>query len=240
MDTCEFWLQVISIGVDAGVGLLTLGALRAAIKANKTANNANEIANKANEIANTANTYTRAEIGQSIDAMLQTKNVELFDKRLSLLNIISDFELKDYKSYFDIRIFDKKLELQLLFRNDKDMINHFDNLKAIVSNIYCIKDDIKYWEEIVTPAVFNEIYKLERETCGYPCDGVSDEKMKEFEEKCEKHSFIPYDDVHEIKEYNYIELSQSLSDKNKEFDATKERLINMMKMFIAASIEEEK
>ena len=236
MDKYEFWLQAGGVAVDAVVGLLTYLTLRAAIKANKTANNANEIANKANEIANTANTYTRAEISQSIDAMLQTKNVELFEKRFILLNTIAKFELKPQTLELESDIFDKKTELQLLFRNDKDIKNHFINLERIVKQIISINGDVKYWEDETPDEYWQEIYNLEQQLENNQNDSSLNE---EYIKLCEKRSWICPDETGSPKNYNYYDMSQEISKLNKNFIDTKERLVNMMKTFIATSIEDE-
>lgn len=69
MDKCEFVLQVISICVDAAVGVLTLLALKAALIANK---------------------QNREEMKMTSKIEERSANIAFLDKRLSIIQDIID------------------------------------------------------------------------------------------------------------------------------------------------------
>lgn len=69
MDTCEIVLQVISIGVDTAVGVLTLLALKAALTANK---------------------QNREEMKMTANIEERSANIAFLDKRLSIIQDIID------------------------------------------------------------------------------------------------------------------------------------------------------
>lgn len=198
MDVIGFVVEIIGV-------IATVAAVIVALVANKKANDSIKISIKMQE---------------------QSKNVDLFEKRVELIEILkSDNKVSEVK-------------LQLLF--DKYIIKEYDKIKKCLNNISDIEHDIFVYQDVVKTSdgeggytsPLDEILDLEDklERHNFPAEGV-----KEFEELCKKHE-ITYCEFDEPKVYNYKEMRDRLADANKELLHEKETLTIKMQKFVKDSI----
>lgn len=198
MDVIGFVVEIIGV-------IATVAAVIVALRANKKADDS---------------------IKKSLRMHEQSKNVDLFEKRVELIE-----ELKHSNKISEVK-------LQLLF--DKDIIKKYNKFKKCLENISDVEHDIFVYQDVVkTPdgeggytSPLDEILDLEDklERHNFLAEGV-----KEFEELCKKHE-ITYCEFDEPKVYNYKEMRDRLADANKELLHEKETLTIKMQKFVKDSI----
>ncbi len=229
-------LEIIEIIINIVVALLTVGALIAAIIANKQ--NKEEI----NEVKKATK--------KSLQMHEQSKNLQLMEMRLQLL-----YEIENSKSpryYIDISpkkengtIGDISInKLKLLYNEDPTIIKAFTNLKEYYNKSnYLINNLIHFYRLGRTPdgeggfcnPVWERIKKYE-DLRGLP--NYLETTENEYKEFCDNHTYselCPVDGQNV--EYNYYNIQQELNNAVKSFDTTKDILLKQMRIFIDESIK---
>lgn len=176
-----------------------------------------------------ANRNANKQLRAALKIQEQAKNVDLFDRRVSILSDIQESEETP------------ELPLQLLF--DESICMSYRKLREFVESSNSILHDISTYTNIMVmsdgeggyTSPIAEIIDFERklEESNYPTD-----KVDEFNKLCDKYQ-ITYSETNEAKDakvYNYKELSRELSLANEARQKQKDDLISAMKDFIQKSI----
>lgn len=180
-------------------------------------------------VAIVANCKSNKSLKYSLKMQEQAKNVDLFDRRVSILSDIQGSEETP------------ELPLQLLF--DENICISYRKLREFVELSNSIAYDISTYTNIMVmpdgeggyTSPIAEIIDFERklEEFGYPSD-----KVDEFNKLCDKYQ-ITYSETNEAKDakvYNYKDLSCELSLANESRQKQKDVLVSAMKDFIQKSI----
>ena len=229
-------LQLCGIIVD---GLAAVGAIAAifiALKANKQ--NRTEIA------------QAQAEIANSLKIQEQSKNIELLNPRLELLNKIKEFKLPDYELDYLIRI--KKPivpnvaeeEIIILFNNDpmimkiyKGLFDKIEKQESNISNLYHFSEHYYCMNQYGCPIneVMEKIMRYERLLSSPECpDNIEQDLINEVDNTAFSEENII---TKEIAEYNYADIISAINTLDKEFESDKESLITKIRIFIDESIK---
>lgn len=180
-------------------------------------------------VAIVANYKASQSLDYSIKIQEQSKNVDLFDKRTSL---IREIKKTDKTS---------RLLLELLF--NESIAKEYDDMLNIRQAHLDAKHDLNVYRQnlkesdgeggFLSPMAEIEDAENKLEELEYPPDEV-----KKFEELCGKHEMF-YSETgkeEDFKLYNYNELTKKIESTEREFENQKEDLLKQMKHFIAASI----
>ena len=184
---------------------------------------------------------------------MHTKNIELFDKRLRLLKVVDQIELpnlfiSDFKNKDDMDIndvYNLRTELQLLFNNDKNIINRFDLFYSYLAEMDCCRNEYNHWERNIMQqdnyggfddSIKQKILNFEIEVDKHP----EDNELKErYINLCNRSSFTENDeDTGQLVTYNYYDISKKCDKITNLFNDTKKTLIGLLKTFITISIED--
>lgn len=234
--TLDHTLQLISIFVDALAAGGAIAAIFIALKANKQ--NRTEIA------------QAQAEIANSIKIQEQSKNIELFNQRIELLNKTKELQLPDYD--LDYRIKEKKAilpsyskeELIILFNNDPIIMQLYNGLlvkiKKQETNISSLIHFSEHYFLLIDGGcpvneVMSKIMEYENILSAPDCPENILDDMQEY---VEKYAFSEENPVtKEAEEYDYISITSIISSIEKEFNDDKKSLIDKMRIFIDESIK---
>ncbi len=198
------WSDIINVVYT----LITLGALIAAI---------------------VANCKSSASIKNSLKMQEQSKNIELFDRRIALID-----EIKVHNST-------NVLHLVLLF--NESIKKEYDCFNALLQGLASAHHDMNEYEEMLSHMDGADLYSTPFDQMAdaesilsehdYPAD-----KVAEFEALCQSYEItkIEKSEGSELKIYNYAELSERISSAQVKLDAQKAKLIKMMQVFVQDSI----
>ena len=174
-----------------------------------------------------ANHNSNKQLQKTLQMHEQTKNIDLFEKRTSLINEIQENNKTS------------TLLLELLF--NKSITDEYNFMLEAYNAYLKAKHDLDVYFKIIkepdgeggyiTPR--NEIQAAEQELkrLGYPSDKVS-----EFELLCKKYEKVYSETGESERLYNYKELSKNIELTSHQFEEEKEKLLDLMKNFIADSI----
>ena len=227
--TCSDIISSIGIAIEIVVAILTLLTLKAAIQANKQ--NREEII------------QAQKAIQTSIKIQEQSKNIELLNNRIAVLDKIEQYEkpyLKnDLLPHVAFGIYDKvsENELRILFSDDRGLVNAFKEICECISNAHMIEKQLKSFYhgfcqrdsigQIVNP-VWEQIHQYET------LSGQTDSETAEFIDYCNDHV---YTDSESMETFNYLALKQAMNDNSKKFEDAKTFLIMKIRVFIDESIK---
>lgn len=180
-------------------------------------------------VAIVANCKASKSLKYSLKMQEQSKNIDLFEKRVS---IIEEIKQKDKTS---------KLELELLF-NDC-IVKEYKIMLECFNDYLNVSYDIDVYRKIImdTDGVggyispIEELLEVEQtlEKLNYP-----DDKVKDFENLCDKYQIVYSEsgDEKDLKKYNYKELSEKKALSNIRFEKQKKLLLDSMQSFVKNSI----
>ncbi len=185
-------------------------------------------------VAIVANKNASKSLNYSLRIHEQSKNIDLFDKRVS---VISEIETK---------LDAPKLGLQLLF--DENIMKLYDNYIDSARDYSNAQHNMRTYEheletlynESDTRSPFEKMKKMERQLNEF--DNEKSEEyislFKEFKTLCDKniHSHLSVENDSDLEVYDFIELSKDLRDSRKKYTESKKILIEEMKSFVQKSI----
>lgn len=183
-------------------------------------------------VALRANRKTTLQMRDTLRAQEQSKNLELFDKRVKIIHDIED----------DLEVSD--LEVCLLF--NQRIISVYYQLKKlkVQKQTYCkdldiykfLLDDLE--EYFDRPKDGKPLFELEKakwimEELDYPPD-----KVNKYEELCDAYKISSTfgSDSGEFKVYNYKTISDNIDKQQISIDFCKNKLVKMMSDFVRISI----
>ena len=180
-------------------------------------------------VAIVANCKASQSLKYSLKMQEQSKNIDLFEKRVAVINEIK----KDIKT--------SKLHLELLFNDTianeyKAMMKCWhDNADAYHDlNVYSDAIEVMDGEGGYTSPMA-ELTDAEEtlEKLKYPVD-----KVKEFELLCNKYQITHSESgmTEDIKVYNYKDLSERIASTERQFKDKQKAIIDMMQRFVKDSI----
>lgn len=180
-------------------------------------------------VAIVANCKANQSLKYSLKMQEQSKNIDLFEKRLAVIDEIE----KNTKT--------SKLHLGLLFNSAiaseyNKMLELGDEYAAAYHDLNVYSDAIEVMDgEGGYTSPMAELEDAERilDELGYPVD-----KVKSFEALCVKYqiSYSESGETKDIKVYNYKELSEKIASTTRLFDEQKKVLIDLMQCFVKESI----
>ena len=202
---CE---SICSLGWDEIGTIATVAAVVVALFANRNANKQLKAALKIQE---------------------QSKNVDLFDKRVAIMTEIKEKNMT------------AELQLQLLF--DKTIVDAYAELCVSISAQQVAEHDMKVYENLLRhpdgeggyTSLIAQLQDTERllDEHNYPED-----RVKEYDELCEKHKcfYTETGSPEDAKWYNYKDLSNGIGRTMKAVEANKNVVLNLMQEYIKQSI----
>ena len=201
-------MEIIALIIDLLGMIAAFAAVFAAIDANRKASKA---------------------LRYSLKMQEQTKNIELFDKRIALINEIKE---SDETSV---------LHLQLLF-NDS-IAKEYGAFRVYLNALKSAQHDMHVYEEQMSArdgegmysSPIAELQDAERilDELDYPKD-----KVEEFKDLCLKYQ-ITYSETNELQDakvYNYENLSEQIASTRMKAMEQKNKVMGMMKKYIECSI----
>lgn len=180
-------------------------------------------------VAIVANCKANQSLKYSLKMQEQSKNIDLFEKRLAVIDEIK----KNTKI--------SKLHLGLLF-NDS-IVSEYNKMLEFWNEHANAYHDLNVYSDAIEvmdgeggyTSPMAEMEDAERiiDELGYPAD-----KVKSFETLCDKYqiSHSESGEAKDIKVYNYKELSERIASTKRLFDEQKKVLIDLMQCFVKDSI----
>jgi hypothetical protein len=227
--TCSDIISSIGIAVEIFVAFLTLFTLKAAIQANKQ--NREEII------------QAQKAIQTSIKIQEQSKNIELLNKRIAVIDKIEQYEnphfIIDLIPHVAFGIYDKvsENEIRILFRDDRGIDNDFKTICECISNAHMIEKQLKsfyhgFCQKDNIGQIINPVWEqiLQYESLG----GQEDSVDAKFIDYCNDHI---YTDSESMETLNYFALKEAMNDNSKKFEAAKSSIIMKIRVFIDESIK---
>lgn len=200
--------SICSLGWDEIGTIATVAAVVVALFANRNANKQLKAALKIQE---------------------QSKNVDLFDKRVAIMTEIKEKNVT------------AELQLQLLF--DKTIVDAYAELCVSISAQQVAEHDMKVYENLLRhpdgeggyTSLIAQLQDTERllDEHNYPED-----RVKEYDELCDKHKcfYTETGRSEDAKWYNYKDLSNAIGKAIKTVEANKNVVLNLMQEYIKQSI----
>lgn len=180
-------------------------------------------------VAIVANCKAKESLEYSLKMQEQSKNVDLFEKRVAIIEALKEEKLIS------------EISLKLLFENS--VFEEYKKLQKIREEKKSAEHDMRVYELCVQVSdgvggylnPIEDIRALEYKIEHY---GETEENKKEFEELCEKHqiTYSEFGEPERSKIYNYIDLSRKIGDKNLEAENQLKKLLEKMEKEIAESI----
>lgn len=215
MDKCEFVLQVISICVDAAVGVLTLLALKAALIANK---------------------QNREEMKMTSKIEERSANIAFLDKRLSIIqDIIDNNPVSDEILYVMFDAVDSKTNQELHKR-----IAHIKKLEELrdkaEQNIFLAGKPDGEGGYIST---YREEFEHLRKCIS---KGVANDEMrKRYKEICDIQAINVYPDVENKQGKGKLTplytIEEELEEEKEKYNKEKEEFVDMLKKYVRSGIQ---
>ena len=182
-------------------------------------------------VAIVANCKASKSIKYSLRIQEQSKNIDLFEKRVSLIDEIQ----KEGKT--------DKMVLELLFQEKNEIVEAYNELQKLISTKNDLEYDLDVYEAVcknsdgeggfVSPVDDMKFFESQLEMSGYPED-----KVKEFEKLCSDNQ-ITYSETgkpEDAKVYNYLDLSNKIGQINTSIENQKKNLLKLMQTFIQQTI----
>lgn len=202
------WVEII-INCLTAVG--TIAAVAVAVRANK----------KSNE-----------QLVSALRIQEQSKNIDLFDRRLEMIEKISN---KDEVS---------ERTLNLLFHSDKKIMDLYSSLtKLREQRDDAEKDDAQFFEHTresdelggFRSEVRMEIQKYEAELSKFDCPATIEQEFKDY---CDANVIVCQDPIDgSTKRLNYYEIYKRMGNINHQIDARTKELCEKMESFVNESIK---
>lgn len=176
-----------------------------------------------------ANRKTTQQMRDALRAQEQSKNLELFDKRVKIIH-----DIEEHRDISD-------LEVQLLFT--KEVVATYENLKKVKSEKDKCCDDLETYKFLIDVACENEgtssplpqiaQAKWIMEQLHYPQD-----RVEEYERLCKENEISSSYGAsnEEWRTYNYKTISDNIDKAQESVKECEEKLIAEMRNFVKASI----
>lgn len=176
-----------------------------------------------------ANKNANKQLEAALHIQEQSKNVDLFDKRVAVMTAVKEKNETD------------ELSLQLLF--DKTIVDAYSKLRASISIQQAAVHDMKVYENMLrqsdgeggytSPIAQLQDFERLLDEYGYP-----DDRVKEYAELCKKWQItsMETEQTGNAKTYNYAELSDRIGRAIKHVEANKNAVLNLMQEYIKRSI----
>lgn len=180
-------------------------------------------------VAIVANYKSSQSLKYSLKMQEQSKNIDLFEKRIALINDIRERNSTD------------AIALTILF--DHAVVNAYNELQQKILIKSNIEHDLSVYEHIcrvpdgeggyISPIEEIKRFEAQLEEYGYP-----EERVKEFQDLCLKHqiSHSETGNPQDIKIYNYSDLTNNLGHSNMEIKSLVNQLLNSMQEYVQQSI----
>lgn len=212
LDSFSEWIcnnqEAISFVIDTLCMVATVAAVIVAICANKTSSKS---------------------LKYSLRVQEQSKNVDLFDKRVLLAE-----DLKSGKSI-------SELSLKLLF--DDEIFEEYEELKKVYQEKKAFEHDMSVYIQNVREAdgaggYYNPVEDITALEAKMESYGETEESKKEFEELCKKHQnyYSESGNPEDSKWYNYSEISQCIGNSTIKANKQLQKVLDEMEKFIDKSI----
>ena len=179
-----------------------------------------------------ANKKSNDQLVSALKIQEQSKNIDLFDKRLELINRISEHKEVSLR------------ELKLLFNSNSEIIAKYLKLSDPIDEFYYAKADLNEFQSLAKEAdgeggffseIEEQIHKYQYQMSLPDCPDCVEDEYKAY---CASHSFIVKDKINnEMKELNYYEINQRIENSNIKYEKQTEELCKTMEAFIEKSIE---
>lgn len=176
-----------------------------------------------------ANRKTTLQMRDTLRAQEQSKNLELFDKRVRIIqSIIANQEVSD-------------LEVQLLF--NKEIVSIYENLQELKHEENAYRDDLETCKFLIDvaceqynqPSPLHEIAQAKwiMEQLDYPQD-----KVAEYEKLCNDNEVSSSygSDNNECRTYNYKTISDKIAETQGAITICRNKLVTEMTEFVQCSI----
>ena len=180
-------------------------------------------------VALVANKKATDSLKLSLKIQEQSKNVDLFEKRIAIINKLQDD--KEISERTLMLLFNKKIHQEY-----KTLIEYAVDKSIAEQDMSVLKFALTISDGeggYTSPFAELEDYERQLEEYDYP-----NNKVKEFEELCDD-----YQIVHSVsgkpkdaKVYNYREISNRIAENGAKFDEQKQKLLDSMQKFIQNSI----
>ena len=180
-------------------------------------------------VALVANKKATDSLKLSLEMQEQSKNVDLFEKRIAIIDEIQNKEKSSERHL--ILLFNKEI-----YNLYKTMLEYSNEKLKAEQDLYILNSNLKEVDGeggYTSPVAQLENYERQLEEYDYPND-----KVKEFGELCDE-----YQIVHSVsgkakdeKVYNYREISNRIAENGAKFDEQKKKLLDSMQKFIQNSI----
>ena len=180
-------------------------------------------------VALIANKKATDSLNLSLQMQEQSKNVDLFEKRIAIIDEIQN-KWKTSERHL-ILLFNKEI-----YNAYRQMLNYSDKKLKAEQDLYILNSNLEDMDgegDYTSPIAQLEDYERQLEEYNYPND-----KVKEFENLCDDYQIVhsvsgkPED----VKIYNYREISNRIAENGAKFDEQKQILLDLMQKFIEDSI----
>lgn len=224
-------MSVIAMIIDSVIAVITLLTLIVAVMANKQ--NKEEIGELRNATI------------QSLKMHEQSKNIQLIDLRIQILDEIENIKLPNYSIGYppekvqgiksDISI----NKLRMLYNQDADIIKTFKKLDKCYEEVDCLINDIFYFYQLTLESdgeggYYSPIWET---ICKYEIQLDFDSDDDSFRKYCEENIYIDRNpETNQVDEYNYYDISKKIGRARCMFEDDKQKLITQMRVFIEESI----
>lgn len=180
-------------------------------------------------VAIVANYKSSQSLKYSLKMQEQSKNIDLFEKRIALINDIRERNSTDATA------------LTILF--DQAIVNAYNELQQKILIKSNIEHDLSIYEHVclvpdgeggyISPIDEIKRFEAQLEEYGYPED-----RVKEFQALCLKHqiSHSETSNPQDTKIYNYSDLVNNLGHSNMEIKSLANQLLNSMQEYVQQSI----
>ena len=176
-----------------------------------------------------SNAHANKQLKAALQIQEQSKNVDLFDKRVAILSEIAENNETS------------ELPLRLLF--DKTIVDAYTKLRTSVTAKEAADHDMKVYESIMrcqdgeggytSPIAELLYFEQQLEEHNYPED-----RLEEYIALCKKHEIIHSEtgDADDGKVYNYRDLSNIIGKANIDVENKKTAVLELMQSYIKRSI----
>ena len=183
-------------------------------------------------VAILANKKSNQQLVSALKIQEQAKNIDLFDKRLELIDNITQYGKAPLR------------ELKLLFNSDSKIIKKYMQLSNIKKEIKSAEADLYSFQQMakkkdgvggfsseIEDTITNYRVQISQADC-------PDTVVKEYIDYCNLNSFLSTDeDTGTIKELNYNEILSRLENSEDKYDKQKAELLAMLEKFVEESIK---
>lgn len=184
-------------------------------------------------IAIVGNFYNRKQLKISLSMHEQSKNIDLFDRRLNLMNKIINSNGSNLVNSINF------VEIELLF--NKNILSMVQQKITIISSIQDIHfyideyiDILKKTEDFKFESIENiKMLFVDKEATACEKPGYK----SQYKEFCDKYTYTGISSLGDRITYNYSDLSYELGKKHAERSIINDKLSETIKLFISNSIK---